>query len=54
MNEYKDIVISFSIAFVLLVLLIVTNIPPVITVTADNSYLSTQATIEVIINEPEF
>jgi len=50
-TEYKDTAIALSIAFVLLIVLAITSIPPVVTVVADNSYLSTSATINVIIKE---
>jgi len=49
-TEYKDTAIALSIAFVLLIVLAITSIPPVVTVVADNSYLSTSATIEITVD----
>lgn len=49
--EYRDTLTSFTMAFILLVVLVIGSIPPTMTVSADNSQLSTEATVEVTIQE---
>jgi hypothetical protein len=46
-TEYRDTLTSFTMAFILLIVLVIGSIPPAMTVSADNSWLSTEATIEV-------
>jgi len=50
-TEYRDTLTSFTMAFILLVVLVIGSIPPTMTVSADNSQLSTEATVEVTIQE---
>jgi hypothetical protein len=50
-TEYRDTFTAFTMAFILLVALVLISIPPTISVSADNSRLSTEATVEVTIQE---
>ena len=46
-TEYRDTFTLFTMAFILLIVLVIGSIPPTVMVKADNSILSTQATVEV-------
>jgi hypothetical protein len=50
-TEYRDTLTSFTMAFILLVALVIISIPPTMSVSADGSRLSTEATVEVTIQE---
>lgn len=51
LTEYRDTFTAFMMAFILLVVLVIGSIPPTMTVSADNSQLSTEATVEATIQE---
>jgi hypothetical protein len=52
-TEYRDTFTSFIMAFILLMVLVVSSIPATVTVKADNSILSTSATVDLHIGEIE-